>query len=801
MTQQEEAKQVLLQCVEATAKREGNSADIKVDEACPAGTTLIIDNTEADCPVQVNPSPENAFASATSAITRMGAATTSRCSCTSGMPIWIHRLGLCPLNTEEERVRRKALNERKVQLSNCLRQELRNHTVPLALIAAFIICPPLLLVWVPFVLLWWASEAIYRRVGPTSRAKLKQALPQKWIESRIFRELSDGMPQVRPFVLISLYAFCIPFALSWMGTYWFLRLWTPLNKEKNKTGASNHVVSFLQNARLKEEEAEANFFHSPAFAMTCVILFVSGVPAYLTYLLYQYLGIDALLGFPSLNPAFKTVFLIAGLYLGSIAWCGSVLFFRSWFTFPLNFAGDEEEIELDENGIQRRTKSWFTQVLTFNCPWQGPQSLRWSEIRTLQLDRTNSPLYPLPQTAFPANSPLYYILNQIALFVDGIQKNGRRDQYIYFSTSNTPEILASAHMGPLGSAMAGNSIRINLTELNGHERAQLYYAVRTWAPHVTIDESVQEKVLGTTVLQAPTYTQLWFELLTDRMPVKFSAMLLPGTQLQNGSLTIKERMASGGQANIYLAETNDGRQCVLKEFILSTSNAVGALIESAGEFEMEATLLSQLQHPRIVKMYRFFAESRRLYIVLEKVDGMSLRQLIRAREQPLSARETIDIALQVCEVLEYLHEQQPPVVHRDITPDNLIMSTSDGIKVIDFSLATAKKSRRTTTIGKHSYTPPEQLREQPCPQSDIYALGATMYYLLAGEDPKPISQSDTRAKCPDVSPALSDIIKHATEFALDDRYPSVQWFRTELEVVSAELRLTTPATQSSLTNT
>lgn len=86
-------------------------------------------------------------------------------------------------------------------------------------------------------------------------------------------------------------------------------------------------------------------------------------------------------------------------------------------------------------------------------------------------------------------------------------------------------------------------------------------------------------------------------------------------------------------------------------------------------------------------------------------------------------------------------------------------------------------------MGKHSYAPPEQFRGQPCPQSDIYALGATMYFLLTGEDPKPITSSDVAAKRSDISSQLDGIIKRATAFSLEDRYPAVEWLMLDLEAV------------------
>jgi len=691
--------------------------------------------------------------------------------------------------------RAKWRQEFKRKFRVLLFDELRDHAVPLAILLGLLLFPKLLIIWIPTVLLWSGCEAVYRRLTPTGQQRLKQTIPPRWIASKVFRELRDGMGQIRPFILASLYLCCVPVAVVWMSIHW-LRSLNRDSKPKQST-CSEDLVSFLVNKRQPEED-QSNFFHSPAFAVTCLFLFGSGLPALLTYGLYQSLGIDAILGFPSHDPAFQRIFVTKGLYFFSIAWCACVLFMRSWFIFPLNFVGDEQTVELNEHGIRRHDHSWFSQVLTCNNPGAGAPSLQWQTVTALRMDLSTSPFYPLPKSAFPADSFLYTVLNKLALLVDGVTQAARRDKYIYFTTDavesnncrriddvevcqmplDLPNIICNEFRAGSGFA---RSIRLKLSDLDADERARLYYAVRKWAPHVVIDQVVQENIIGSAALHAPCYTQLWFELLTDKMRVKRTGLLPPGTALHDGALTVKEHISSGGQANIYAANRSDGSEVVLKEYILSTSNAVGALVESAGEFETEASLLSSLEHPRIVKMHDCFAEDRRLYIVLEKVEGMSLRQRVKSQGR-LEPEEVAVLAIEVCDVLEYLQAKQPPVVHRDIAPDNLMFNKEHGVKVIDFSVAAAKISRRTTsTMGKHSYAPPEQFREQPCPQSDIYALGATMFFLLTGEDPKPISVSDVRSKREDVPEKLVSIIRQATAFSLEDRFSSASWLKLELE--------------------
>jgi tRNA A-37 threonylcarbamoyl transferase component Bud32 len=403
-----------------------------------------------------------------------------------------------------------------------------------------------------------------------------------------------------------------------------------------------------------------------------------------------------------------------------------------------------------------------------NTPWAGADSFKWDEVKCIRSATHCPKLYPLPKTTMPDIPFIQDVLNRLALAIDSLSARTNDEEFL---------LIRSQTYG-------GNEIKIRLSELSAEERAQLFYALRKWAPENVISEEVQEQMIGSSVLQAPRYTQMWFELLTRDSQVKHAGALKPGTELRDVELKVVSRLASGGQANVYLATKSDGSEVVLKEFILSTSDAVGSLIESAAEFETETSLLSQVQHSHIVKMLDYFAENRRLYIVLEKVEGESLRQRIKRTGTPMSETEVVDVAQQLCQVLQYLHSQEPPIVHRDVTPDNIMFSDSKQIKLIDFSLAAAKKSHKTSsTMGKHCYAPPEQFREEACPQSDLYAVGATMYYLLTGEDPKPITSSDLLEKSPQANARLAEIIKRATAFDLADRTQSAEWMEFELKSI------------------
>jgi serine/threonine-protein kinase len=109
------------------------------------------------------------------------------------------------------------------------------------------------------------------------------------------------------------------------------------------------------------------------------------------------------------------------------------------------------------------------------------------------------------------------------------------------------------------------------------------------------------------------------------------------------------------------------------------------------------------------------------------------------------------------------------------------------LKLIDFSVAQQLSGERSDCAGKHAYTPPEQFRGEACPQSDIYALGATLYFLLTGKEPEPISKLSVRKEGINISSQLDLIIEKCTELDLENRYQSIAWLRTDL----AALELTT----------
>ena len=148
-------------------------------------------------------------------------------------------------------------------------------------------------------------------------------------------------------------------------------------------------------------------------------------------------------------------------------------------------------------------------------------------------------------------------------------------------------------------------------------------------------------------------------------------------------------------------------------------------------FEREANILASLSHPCIPKIFDFFTEGQRSYLILEFVEGETIEEILEADEKTVSQEEAVEWGLQICDVLAYLHSQTPPVIFRDIKPGNLMLRSDGRIMVIDFGIAKVfEHGQRGTMIGTEGYSPPEQYRGAAEPRGDLYALGATLHHLL-----------------------------------------------------------------------
>jgi tRNA A-37 threonylcarbamoyl transferase component Bud32 len=340
------------------------------------------------------------------------------------------------------------------------------------------------------------------------------------------------------------------------------------------------------------------------------------------------------------------------------------------------------------------------------------------------------------------------------------------------SVSVDPETLASgAEILRLRTKKA-KTIKVRVgAMLSQGARQQLMKVLKQ--PGATIDPTVYALLEP---LPETNYTEQWITALSAPPERERVLPLLPNTTLDSGKYKVIRQLASGGQGTVYLANsTSDDKDetLILKEYILPihvTRDAAKRFLES---IEQEATLLKKLNHPQVVKFYDFFIEDHRGYIVLEHIKGENLREVVE-HSGPMPEVKVVPLAKDMCNVLIYLHTQEQPLVHRDFTPDNLILQNDNHLKLIDFNVAQQiTNTHAAAVVGKRSYMPPEQLRGNPSVQSDIYALGSCIYYLLTGEDPEPLSISHPRFAKPEVSESLDNIVARCTQLSTEARYLSV----------------------------
>jgi serine/threonine-protein kinase len=182
-------------------------------------------------------------------------------------------------------------------------------------------------------------------------------------------------------------------------------------------------------------------------------------------------------------------------------------------------------------------------------------------------------------------------------------------------------------------------------------------------------------------------------------------------------------------------------------------------------------------------LYDFFIEDMRGYLAIEFIDGVTLRQLV-AQSGPRPDGEVVKLGAALCDALSYLHDLCPPIIHGDVTPDNVMLHKNGEIRLMDFDASQELTRNKTNTVvGKHSYMSPEQFKGMLSETSDIYALGCTLHFLLTGADPEPISESRPMEVRSSVSAAMNQVVATATKFEESGRFATLKELRTQLERV------------------
>ncbi|HVQ39005.1 MAG TPA: serine/threonine-protein kinase [Pyrinomonadaceae bacterium] len=269
--------------------------------------------------------------------------------------------------------------------------------------------------------------------------------------------------------------------------------------------------------------------------------------------------------------------------------------------------------------------------------------------------------------------------------------------------------------------------------------------------------------------------------------------LKPDTVLQNRYRIVRQ-LGRGGMGAVYeAADERLGIAVALKETLSSEASM-------RKQFEHEARLLASMQHPALPRVSDYFVEGNRAFLVMQFIGGVDLARIISQQPGPLPPEQVIAWADQLLDALIYLHSRDRQVIHRDIKPHNLKLTSTGKIALLDFGLARAQSAQATDVSVTASraffgytrhYAPLEQIQDQRTdPRTDIYALGATLYHLLTGikppdamvratalinSDPDPLRPANKVHEA--VGPEIAAILNKAMAQKPEHRYATANEFR------------------------
>ena len=265
----------------------------------------------------------------------------------------------------------------------------------------------------------------------------------------------------------------------------------------------------------------------------------------------------------------------------------------------------------------------------------------------------------------------------------------------------------------------------------------------------------------------------------------------PGTLLRQRYF-IDRKLAQGGHSAVYLARDtfDNGALIALKE-MRETQQTTEERDTAINSFMREERMLAALRHPALARVLDIFVEDGRHYLVMEYVPGYTLEDEMMALQHPIEWARVVGWGVALCDVLAYLHHQQPPIVYRDLKPPNVMLTPDGQLKLIDFGIARwfySSRSRDTTQLGTDGYAPPEQYAGRSEPRSDLYALGASLYHLMTGRVPESAPQrmngqplTAMRALIPTAPEVVERVVQQAMSLAAGDRFVSAEKMREALE--------------------
>lgn len=271
------------------------------------------------------------------------------------------------------------------------------------------------------------------------------------------------------------------------------------------------------------------------------------------------------------------------------------------------------------------------------------------------------------------------------------------------------------------------------------------------------------------------------------------------TELLHGRYQLLSVVGQGGFATVHRAQDTQQHKIVAIKAISLRTLKPQEVIDATDTYNREIQFGTSLKHPSLPRVYDHFMDQENWYIVVDFIDGQTLDTYMQTRAHyRLPLREVLEIGVQLCDVLEYLHTQHPPIIFRDVKPDNIMRTTSGRVYLVDFGIARHYRPglrRDTQALGSPGYAAPEQYGSaQTTERSDIYSLGATLQALITGVNPLDADQEtkddEVKATLP---PGLLDLFERLLQRDPLERPNSVKNVRKSLEQIALDngIHLTT----------
>lgn len=273
------------------------------------------------------------------------------------------------------------------------------------------------------------------------------------------------------------------------------------------------------------------------------------------------------------------------------------------------------------------------------------------------------------------------------------------------------------------------------------------------------------------------YTDIWWRSLRLSGRSATSKMA-QGTKI--ASYEISEPITSSEFATVYLAKSNEGSTVVIKEYLIPQEMALIPELMERSAVLREKNVLSRISHESFPKLRESISEEGRELLVFDKIDGESLADKIK-RDGVLEQSAVCEIGIQLCESLKILSATDGGIVHRDVTPPNILLSAGGKASLIDFNSAIyAKRGIDESFVGRPSYAPPEQIRAQASCRSDLYALARTLFFCLTGNEPEALTSLSELDWGGGISENLKLVLLRASELEEANRYRDAEEFGAAL---------------------